>query len=197
LGHHIDQLGDDLPLGYVPAFLQAHKARNKQQKAPERWARKTAEVRKGINKSKHPHLDLALAALSEKGQTREQVLSDGIPGIAYIEEADPSSRGTLPGRVASQFRREGIELPHKPGAVTAKDPECLARFADEQELMAFAYRELIASKTYDAGLSQQELESWALAVLFGNQQAAEMLRRPPNQIAQEKLRARRKISQSA
>jgi hypothetical protein len=201
LHHHIDSCGDDLPLGYLPFLLTEYKMRFEQQKIANGLSRKTAEVRQGINTSRHPSVNLALTALSKQGQTREQVLSENIPGIAYIEAAEPSSRGYLSGRVANQLRREGIERPHKPGAVMATDPEDLTRLAtrraDEQELIVFAYRELIARKTSDSGLSQRELESWVFGELFGNQEAAEVLGRSPNQIAQEKLRAKRKISRSA
>jgi hypothetical protein len=201
LHHHIDSCGDDLPFGYLPFLLAEYKTRLEQQKIANGLPRKTREMRQGINTSKYPSVNLALTALSKQGQTRDQVLSENIPGIAYIEAAEPSSRGSLSGRVANQLRREGIERPHKPGAVMATDPEDLTRLAtrraDEQELIVFAYRELIARKTSEAGLSQQELESWVLGERFGNQQAAEMLGRSPNQIAQEKLRANRKISRSA
>ena len=205
LHHHVDSYGDDLPLGYLPFLLAEYENRLEQQKIANGFSRKTAEVRQGINMSRHPSVDLALTALTELGQTREQVLSENIPGLAYIEEADPSSRGSLSGRVANQLRREGIERPDKPGAVTATDPEDLTRLAtrlatrhaDEHELTVFAYRELIARKTNNAGLSRRELESWVLGELFGNQQAAEVLGRSPNQIAQEKFRAKRKISRSA
>jgi hypothetical protein len=197
LHHHIDSYGDDLPLGYLPFLLAEHKTRVQQQKIANGLSRRTREVRQGINTSRHPSVNLALTAISKQGQTREQVLSEYIPGIAYIEAAEPSSRSSLSGRVANQLRREGIERPHKPGAVTATDPEDLTRLADEQELIAFAYRELIARKTYDAGLTQRELESWVFGELFGNQKAAEVLGRTPNQIAQEKFRARHKISRSA
>jgi hypothetical protein len=197
LHHHIDSYGDDLPLGYLPFLLAEYETRLEQQKIVNGLSRKTAEVRQGINTSRYPSVNLALTALSNQGQTREQVLSENIPGVSYIEAAEPSSRGSLSGRVANQLRREGIELPHKTGAVTATDPQYLTRLADEQELIAFTYRELIVRKTLDAGLSQQEVESWALGELFGNQQAAEMVGRPPNQIAQEKWRAKRKISRSA
>src|SRR5215213_3169611 len=203
LHHHIDSCGDDLPLGYLPFLLAEFKTRLEQQKIAEGLSRKTAEVRQGINTSRYPSVNLALTALSKHDQTREQVLSENIPGVSYIEAAEPSSRASLSGRVANQLRREGIERPYEPGAVLATDPQYLTRlpdeqeFAYEQELMAFAHRELIARKTKDAGLSQRELESWVFGELFGNQKAAEVLRRTPNQIAQEKFRARRKISQSA
>jgi len=197
LHHHIDGYGDELPLGYLPFLLAEYKTRLEQQKIVNGLSRKTAEVRQGINTSRYPSVNLALTAISKQGQTREQVLSEYIPGIAYIEAAEPSSRSSLSGRVANQLRREGIERPHKTGAVTATDPQDLTRLADEQELIAFAYRELIARKTYDAGLTQRELESWVFGELFGNQKAAEVLGRTPNQIAQEKFRARRKISRSA
>ena len=190
LHHHIDGYGDDLPLGYLPFLLAEYKTRLEQQKIANGLSRKTAEVRQGINTSRYPSVNLALSALSKQGQTPEQVLSENIPGIAYIEAAEPSSRGSLSGRVANQLRREGIELPHKPGAVTATDPQYLTQFADEQELMAFAELALIARKKSDVGLSQQELESWAFGELFGNQEAAEVLGCAPNQIAQEKWRAR-------
>jgi hypothetical protein len=157
-----------LPLHYVPRFLQVHKAKLDRRRAAEGLDLKTVEVRRGINTSRHHSVALALDVLRYKSQTSEQLLLEGIPGIAYIEEAEPSSNGSLSGRVANQVRREGLERPDKPGWVTATDPEVLTHFADEQELVAFAYRELVARKAYDAGLSQQELESWVLGELFGN-----------------------------
>lgn len=203
LHHHIDSCGDDLPLGYLPFLLVEYKTRLEQQKFVNGLSRKTREVRQGINTSRYPSVNLALTALSKQGQTPEQVLSENIRGIAYIEAAEPSSRGSLSGRVANQLRREGIERPHETDSVTATDPQYLTRLADEQEfayeheLMAFAHRELIARKRHAAGLSQREWESWALGELLGNQEAAEVLGRSPNQIAQEKHRANRKIFRSA
>src|SRR5215207_9132242 len=69
LHHHIDSYGDDLPLGYLPFLLAKYKTRSEQQKNEKGLARKTAQVREGINTSRYPSVDLALAAL-EQGQTR-------------------------------------------------------------------------------------------------------------------------------
>ena len=108
LRYHIDQYDDNLPLGYVPRFLRVHQAKLEEQSIANGLDRKTAEIRRGINTSRYLSIPTAFEALRTRGQTREQVFSEGAPGITYVEEPEPASSSSLPGRVANEFRRQGI-----------------------------------------------------------------------------------------
>ncbi len=149
------------------------------------------EIRSGVKK--FPSVDLALKALAAEGQSRDEVLEDMIPGVAYVELTELPPGGNLAGRVASQIRREGIERPDEPGMVYSPGPERLLGHADELELAAFAIRELLARMAEDAGVSEQEWESFVLGTVFDNQIAARIAWRPTNQITQEKFRASNKL----
>jgi hypothetical protein len=148
-----------------------------------------ARIRAGIKR--FPHLDLALEVLALSGQNREQVLLEMIPGLAYELRAR-FSETELPGKIGSQIRREGIEKPHAPGKVIAHGTELplelLAARSNEQEAISFASREELARRVNAGELSNRELESWFFATLLGNMEAARVLARSANQVAQEKLR---------
>ncbi len=134
-----------------------------------------------------------------RGQSREQVLREMIPSVAYVEQANPSpgSKSELPGRVANQIRREGIEQPHAPDKVFAPGLDSLLGHADEVddevELATFAVCEQLAHMAEKAGVSEQEWESFVFGTVFGNQVAAEILDRPAKQVGVEKFRASNKL----
>jgi hypothetical protein len=65
---------------------------------------------------------------------------------------------------------------------------------EKSELVAaFAAREVLARRAYDAGVSEQEWEAFWAGTLFGNKAAAEIFGRSANQIGQEKHRAEKKL----
>jgi hypothetical protein len=174
----------ELDLWEVWEFIEHHRAQLQSRNSGKDALEEVPSIRLGIKK--YASFDLALDALAVQGQKREQVLREMIPGVAYVEQSNlsPDSKDKLPGRVASQIRREGLERPDDPGRVFVPEPEVLSGYADNEEALVFALMELkIAANT-----SPQELESWEAAVLLGNKKAAEELDRPANQIAQEKHR---------
>ena len=91
-------------------FIEHHKSRLERKNEGQDVLNRVPIIRLGISK-KHKSVDLALEALSERGQSREQVLREMIPGVAYVEQATPwpGSKSKLPGRIANQIRREGLE----------------------------------------------------------------------------------------
>ena len=120
-------------------FIEYHRTQRERRNKGQDVLNRVPIIRLGISK-KHKSVDLALEALSERGQSREQVLREMIPGVAYVEQDNPSpgSNSELPGRVANQIRREGLERPDDPGKVFAPVPEGLLEHADELELATFA-----------------------------------------------------------
>jgi len=179
----------ELDLWEVWEHIEHHRAQLQSRNSGKDTLEEVPSIRLGIKK--YGSVDLALDALAVQGQKPEQVLREMIPGVAYVEQSNlpPDSKDKLPGRVASQIRREGLERPDDPGRVFGREPEALSGYADSQEPLVFALMEFkIAADT-----SPQELESWAAAVLLGNKKAAEELGRPANQIAQEKHRANAKF----
>jgi hypothetical protein len=191
------------PLLGLRDALRSHRKRWRKAAEAERVPERNAAVRKGIKRFES--VDLALDRLAFKaqrhtaeGQTHEDVLEEMIPGIAYVERAELQSDDQVASKVANQIRREGLERPDDPGKVFAPGPDGLTKHTDELELFAFAQRELLAHKVHEAGLSRQEAESWMYSILLGSdKKAAAVLGRPANQVAQEKLRAKRKLRRSA
>ena len=120
-------------------FIEYHRRQRERRIKGQDVLNRVPIIRLGISK-KHKSVDLALEALSERGQSREQVLREMIPGVAYVEQANPwpGSKSKLPGRIANQIRREGLERPDDPGKVFAPGPEHLLEHADELELATFA-----------------------------------------------------------
>jgi hypothetical protein len=190
-------LSEDSPAETWAVVDERGARRRKEAKARDVKGR-TAQIRVGIKR--FPHVDLALEVLALGDQNHEQVLLEMIPGLAY-ELQDHFSDAELPGKIAAQLRREGIEKPHKPGEVLAQGTELPAKLlkgsADEQEAISFALRETLARAVHAGELSHQELESWFFATLFGNTEAAGVLERSPNQVAQEKSRASKKLNQAS
>jgi hypothetical protein len=182
-------------------FIEYHRTQLERRNEGQDVLNRAPSIRQGIRK--YESVSLALDSLSVRGQSHEQVLRDMIPGVAYVEQANPwpSSKSKLPGRIANQIRREGIEQCHDPGKVFAPGPELLSellsRHADALELAAFADRELLARRIQNARLSSQELESLWYGNLLGDREAGAFLERSANQVAQEKLRAIKKIYRSA
>ena len=189
-------------------LLDHHRSRRARPEEIERSEEEAAKIRQGIKK--YPSFRLALDRLAlkaqtgeGKGQTVDEVLEEMIPGVAYVERAalqDDEDFEDLVNRVADRIRREGLERPDKPELVVTPGPELLPRVAEElargikdREEAALVAREVLAETVRAAGLSRQEVESWAFAELFGNKEAAEVLGRSPGQIAQEKMRANSKI----
>jgi hypothetical protein len=187
--------GGELPLLYLFETLKHHRDRLVRKGEAARIERLAREVRRGIKR--YGSVNVALDALRVRGQTREGVLEEVIPGMAYLEREELPPGANLAGRVARQIRREGIEQPHDPGKVFPTDPEHLLIVADELGLAAFGDRELLAREVHKAGLSEQEIESFVFGVLLGNEQAGTVLRRSANQVAQEKFRAITKLRPTA
>lgn len=152
-------------------------------------------IRQGIRK--YESVNLALDSLSVRGQSREQVLREMIPGVAYVERSKSPPPANLPGKVANQIRREGLERPDDPGKVFALGLDSLLGHADEVdddvELATFAVCEQLAHMAEKAGVSEQEWESFVFGTVFGNQEAAEILDRPAKQVGVEKFRASNKL----
>jgi hypothetical protein len=183
--------------------LRSHRKKLRKAAEAEQVPELKAAIRKGIKR--FDSVDLALDRLAfkaqrhiAKGQTHEDVLEEMIPGISYVERAELQSDDEVAGKVANQIRREGLERPDDPDKVLAPGPDSLTKHADELELFAFAQCELLEHEMHEAGLSQQEAESWVFSTILGSdKEAAAVLGRPANQIAQEKLRAKRKLLRSA
>ena len=183
----------ELDLWEVWEHVEHHRAQLQSRNSGKDTLEEVPSIRLGIKK--YGSVDLALDALAVQGQKCEQVLREMIPGVAYVEQRNlpPDSKDKLPGRVASQIRREGPEQPHDRGKVFSADLEVLAGFADEVELAIFELREELAQKVNEANLTTQEAESWVAAVVLGNEEAATVLGRSENQVAQEKHRANKKF----
>jgi hypothetical protein len=183
--------GGEFTLRHLMNLLDRHRQRLAQRIEAEHVEEDVLLVRRGIKQ--FGSVKLALEALALRGQTREQVLKEMIPGIAFLEKRG-SLDGLVSGKVANQIRRDAFERPDDPGKVIAVEPEQLLEHTDDElELTAFAEREVIAKKIHDASLSLQELESFTLGTIFGNKEAAELLGRPANQVGVEKARAREKL----
>jgi hypothetical protein len=182
---------DEMPLSDFWALLNRHKGRLTRDSELESVQRQTAAIRRGIKK--YPSVDLALNALATEEQTCDEVLEDMIPGVAYVERSKSPPPAKLPGKVANQIRREGLERPDDPGKVFAPGPEGLLEHADELELATFAVCEQLAHMAEKAGVSEQEWESFVFGTVFGNQEAAEILDRPAKQVGVEKFRASNKL----
>lgn len=195
----VEKQGGEFELGYLTNLVKRHRQRLTRHTTARRIEEETGLVRRGIKK--FDSLAFALEALALQGQTHEQVLKDMIPGIAYAEKGELLRDGKLPGKVASQVRREGVERPDEPDKVVAVEPgyvlERATQRVDERELTAFAKRELAARRMHDAGLSPQEIASFAFGTIFGNKEAAEILGRPANQVGVERNRARKKLRSAA
>jgi hypothetical protein len=179
----------ELDLWEVWEHVEHHRAQLQSRNSGKDTLEEVPRIRSGIKK--YGSVDLALDALAVQGQKREQVLREMIPGVAYVEQSNltPESKDKLPGQVASQIRREGLEWPDEPDKVFSPELETLWGYADYREVQAFALREF----EIDVDASPQELESWEAAVLLGNSEAAQLLGRSANQIGQEKYRTNAKF----
>jgi hypothetical protein len=188
LQQDLQQIGELMPKE-IWEFIEHHAARLKGRNRGQDALKRAAEIRRGIKK--FPSLENALDALALEGQKNDEVLEEMIPGVAYVEQVNlpPDSTNKLPGRVASQIRREGLERPDEPNKVFAPEPETLQGYADYREAQEFALREF----EIDVNASPQELESWTAAVLLRNKEAAQLLGRAANQIGQEKYRTNAKF----
>ncbi len=194
---------DEMPIEDFWDLLDYHKGRLTRDSEPERVQRETAAIRRGIKK--YPSFAVALDALRLEGQTRDEVLEEMIPGAAYTEKAELPPGGNLPGRVANAIRKEGRGLlpPSEPqkseefGIVgELKRPETKRPMPpDVPEIAEFVTYESLKQDAIKAGLSAQELGSFVFGELLGlgDKKAAEVLGRPAKQVAQEKLRAKRKL----
>jgi hypothetical protein len=197
--------GDSWTLAHLWVALDRHQRRLGRIKETERLHEVAPKLRSRIKR--YPSLDKALGRLalkapttSTQGQTRDEVLEEMIPGVAYVVESELKPGQNLAGKVANQIRREGLERPDEPDLVSTpgsdvllRETESLARSLEEREEVAFIDRERLTEIVRSAGLTRQQRESWVFGVLLGNQTAAQMLGRPPNQIAQEKMQAYKKI----
>jgi hypothetical protein len=119
---------------------------------------------------------MALNALALEGQAQDAVLEEMIPGLSYIVEAEMPRDGNRAGWVASEIRREGLEQAHHPNKVSAMEQERVSEFFvecnNEQELAAFAKRELLVCKIRDANLSPQEGEPFFSEYFLATEQQA-------------------------
>jgi hypothetical protein len=180
------------------AVVAARSARIKKKAKARDLEGRVAMLRGGIKR--YSWMDRALGFWRLSGQSYEEVLLKLIRVLDY-ELGDSYSEAELPGKIASQIRREGIEMPHEPDKVLAQGIDLPAKVmegnADEQVAFYFALREQLAQKVNAAKLSNQEQESWFFATLFGNVEAAAVLGRPANQVAQEKFRASKKLHQAS
>ena len=185
-----------LPLSTLLGLLDHHKARLHRPSRSEVEA-EASEIRRGI-KVGYASIRESIDRLAGQNQDRERVLHDEIPGAAYVERASLVDGQKLPGKVADRLRKEALERPDNPSTVSTPGHEYLSQLVDEVAdehtfLLAFAERERLAKAACDAKLSQQELESWFCANRYGNKEAAELLGRSANQVAQEKARANKKL----
>ncbi len=185
---------DDLTPRYMWEFLDSHKTRLKSRAEAGRLP-EAAEIRSKIKAKGFASVDLALRYWGEGGEKRKDTLGDTIRNVAYIERAGlRAGSGKLAGRVASRLRREGIERPDKPGTVFAPGPEGVLMHADDQEAVAFASRELLTQKMFEAGVTDQEAESFEASVRLGsNEAASEEVGRSAGQVGVEKHRAFAKL----
>ena len=181
----------DLSPAEIWEFLDYHEGRPGKAAEDQDTQNLVSRIQQGIKS--YGALKRALNSLDVEGQDRETTLRELIPGIALQVQGKASSDEELAGAVANQIRREGPEQPHDPGKVLSADSEILAGFADEIELAIFELREQLEQKVNEASLTKQEAESWEAAVVLGNNEAAMVLDRSENQIAQEKHRANKKF----
>jgi hypothetical protein len=119
-------------------IIEYHRTQLERRNKGQDVLNRAPSIRQGIRK--YESVNLALDSLSVRGRSREQVLREMIPGVAYVEQANPwpGSKSKLAGRIANQIRREGLERPDDPGKVFTLGPEGLLEHADELELATFA-----------------------------------------------------------
>jgi hypothetical protein len=184
-------------LAFTKVLVKGHKIRLGRRGEATVVNKRSAELRQGI-KGRYPSVEYALSRLAREGETPDDVLRNELPGESFVQATELSPERNLAGATASGIRR-WIERPDYPWLVTStpEAPDRALRQVDESELAAFAMRELLERCANDAGLSQQEAESFFFGALFGNNEAAEILNRPAGQIGVEKFRARQKLRAAA
>ena len=179
----------DLSPAEIWEFLDYHEGRPGKEAEDQDVQNLVSRIRQGIKS--YGTLKRALDSLGVRGKNRETTLRELIPGIALQVQGESLSNEELAGAVANQIRWEGPEQSHDPGKVSS-DSEIVTDF-EEIELAIFALWEQLAQKVKEANLTTLEAESWAAAVVLGNKEAATVLRRSEEQVAQEKYRANKKF----
>jgi hypothetical protein len=194
-----------VPLLVVRREIDAHGGRLRQygleseEKLREEWK---WGIREGI---KRPLVERALATFAVKGQVgkdgnippkvAEALLWNLLPGIAFVED----QHGDVPlrkvgGKVTDAIRHEAFESVGDPYRTAVYDPSWWERQGEDDGLLAFMQRERLAREVHDAGLSEQEMESWMFSIILeSNEDAADLLGRSPGQVAVEKSRAKEKL----